>query len=337
MPVKPTAKPQPDHHGNAALRLLFHLPPVVFSAITWLTVGASFFVRNRGGDLADLVGLVVVSVVSFIIWLATLALAALLDHRPADLAVSLAAQVGSVAFSGVTWLTTAVMVAVGLALGLYVRGLRRAAVERVRFSLHRTVQTSLSFTLTLLIAAAALQSLAAFRSLQSPQALVRATIDGAVQLTERVLPLVVRGFRPQATLDEYLQGLKPATQLAGVAQADLERARQFFGLPLEIAGNPTATRNQLAENLGVPLTGRETAGDLVRLLFSRRVEPQLRPFGDLLIIVLVVSLFLLLKLLSPLFWWGILGLAGLIFLLYRHLRVARIVTETGPIERLLAV
>lgn len=308
-------------HAHPGVRLMVILTPLVFSILTWTLIGSLFVTEQHNGSRGDLYTFVGLAIVSFVFWLATYAVAVLIDTHPHDHLFLIAAMTMTVVFSGFSTLTFAVMALVAGSLLLYRRGIIRELHERVRFTPHNIMRASLGWTLTFLFLAVSMQSLYAATPLQAPRMLIGNFLDGIVQASEQVAPRVIPGYERNKTLDRYYTerlGVETAVSAGESVQTEqVSHARQ-----------------QLADYLRLPLTGRETMSEIVRLVIDNRVKPTVLDNVTLFLPLLVIALFLLLKLFSPLFWAAIVGVATGLFHLYRRFGVVRVSHETGPIDRL---
>ncbi len=323
--VEPTGTLQPSHvrvqHAHPAVRFIVVLTPLVFSILTWTLLGSLFVTEQRNGSRGDLYAFIGLAVVAFVFWLATYAVAVLVDTHPHDHLFLIAAMTVTVVFSGFSTLTFAVMALVAGSLFLYRRGIVRELHERLRFSPPKVIRASLGWTLTLLFLAVSLQSLYAATPLQAPRLLVENFLDGMVQVSERVAPRVIPGYERNKTLDRYY-----AERLGTEATAFVDEAVQ--------AEPVSRARQQLADYLRLPLTGRETMSEIVRLVVNDRVKPTVLDNISVFLPVLVLALFLLLKLFSPLLWAAVLGVATGLFHLYQRFGVVRVTRETMHVDRL---
>ncbi len=307
------------------------ITPVVFSALTWILVSSLFFVRIRGGDNSDLFTLIGLAVLTFIFFLSTFAIAMMVDGHEGDHVAVIALATASVAFSGLSLITAMVMLLTALGLVLYRKGMLEEAKSRIHFSLQKTIRASLSVCLTLLLFAVSMQSLSTSRPLQGPQEFFDSTVNGTIRVVERVIPLFLREYQSGKTIDAFLGerlGTETMTDQNGqLAPVDIVAAAKQTSI--------AEARKQLGENLGLTLTGTETMTEVIQQAVRHRVDPSLSRYTNLIAVILMLSLFLLLKIFSPILWLFSVGLTTLLFHVYRHLKIVSVVPSTEKVDRLI--
>ncbi|MBI3115654.1 MAG: hypothetical protein HYZ09_04160 [Candidatus Kerfeldbacteria bacterium] len=300
-------------HAHPAVRGLLLVLPALFSLLTWVIIGSLFVIQQRGGDAGDVFAMVGLAVVTFVFSLGTFAIALMVLRRRSDHWVLVSLMTVSAVFSGFAAMTLPVLGLLFGGLAYYRHAVLQELSERVKFSASKVIRLGLGFSLTLILLAVAVQSLAAAAPFEGPEQLLDQTMNSAVLGVERVAPLVVPGFERNKVLDTYYQ-----EQLdTGDAHMTIEQVR-----------------TNLSDYLRIPLTGRETMSEVIRLAIERRVKPAVIDYASYVFPLLIVSLFLLLKLLSPFLVWGILGVALILFRLFERFGIVRIGRRTVEAERL---
>lgn len=324
------AHEQPPHQGSEAhpaSRILLTVLPVVFSLLSWIVVGSLFALRS--GSSLDLTQLLIVGVVSFVIFLATFAVAVIVDRHPLDHVLLVALTTLSVAASGFSLLTVLVMGVALAGLLLYRKTLQAETLGRIRFSIERTIHAALGFPLSLLLIAVAVQSVAAAQPADVSGTLLKRALNATLAGAERLAPLTLHGYRPEKTIDAYLGEL-----LAGSGAASQPASLPgLVGVNVQTAESVALARQQLGQNLGLTLTGTETLSTVVRSAVERRVEPALTPFSSWLVPLIALSLYLLLRILSPVLWLLTMAVSWAYFRLCLRFGLVQIVQENARVDR----
>lgn len=332
----PSDKPQPHppfvhHHSaavNVAARVVLVCTPLGAGLLLWLPVAALFSARAEGSSFDRLGWLIGLAGVGYAVMLATYALSVILNPHPKDHALLIVGLSGAVVASGASVLAALAALVVALALTLWRQAMLHEAKSRIRFNCGRTTRASLGLTLALIALAIAVQSVTPAKLLNDPAAASQRLLDTVARGAERFVPILIPGAEPRRTLDDYLQEVVSALEHG---QSPLV---PFPGLRIEGAPTPGALRQQLSENLGLRLTGRETLGDIIQQTVRDRLAPAVARAAGAIVPLFVLSLFLALQVVNPVLGWLAVGLATLVFHGAKDLGWVRIVREPVEAERI---
>lgn len=332
----PSDKPQPHqlsaHHrstaASVAARVVLVFIPLGAGLLLWLLVAALFSARAEGSSVDRLGSLIGLAGVGYAVMLATYAVSVILNPHPKDHALLIVGLSGAVVASGASVLALLAALVVALALTLWRQAMLQEAQSRIRFNFGRTTRASLGLTLALIALAIAVQSVTPAKLLNDPEAASQRLLDTVARGAERFVPILIQGVEPRRTLDDYLKEVASA----------LEHGRSplvpFPGLRVEGAPTAGALRQQLSENLGLHLTGRETLGDIIQQTVRDRLAPAVARAAGAIVPLFVLSLFLVLQVVNPVLGWLAVGLASLVFHGAKALGWVRIVREPVDVERI---
>lgn len=157
----------------------------------------------------------------------------------------------------------------------------------------------------------------------------------------KVDPSLSREAKRQA-LEQKLRdlGVDPATVDVNVYLDDTERAQAQFeqSLNAELVSIQDeaiqATRDQLAQNFRVTLTGKERLADAIDMIVTQNVNRLVRPYAGVVPAILALSLFFFLWVFTFLYEYLIRGVGELLYLSLRAGKAVSIVRETVEAERL---
>jgi hypothetical protein len=248
-----------------------------------------------------------------------------------------------------------------IAIGAFARNARFEALNRLRFSIWKTMSFGISTSITLLLLAVAAFSYHGFTRPGADARLKRALIDTAVTALNPVLPKVLPNYRPEATIDELIRSTLPsgrsilesaelnAGQLSRQAieqelqnrgidpgSVDLNRfiaqsrasqdelARQIDSQVQRLSDElVVTTRTELAKALGVELRGDERGQDAIRAALTARYDYALAPLASFLPLILAGSLFLTLVIFTPLYMYLTWLLGAALFWILRAFQVVQ--------------
>lgn len=273
---------------------------------------------------------------------------------------------GTAIFAGLAWQVGVGGVVEAAAMLMLILHVRHEEAGRIRFSVVKLLTYGLTLTITLMLLAVALFAYAGFSRNDSADSLQQSIIDSTLRALNTSLPLAVKNYVPEMTVDELIgQQLPDTTELVqglrrgaftqsereefetklradGIDPSAVDLDRLFSAKPeqrealfreIDIKIDETkraaidAARERIADSFKISISGNERVDAAMRKIVTQYVERFTRPNQRLVPPLLAVSLFLTLALFAGVYTW-LTWLAGItLFAIYRKSKIVTMVEE----------
>ena len=353
-------------------KLLYLVLPSLAGATLWWYIVAQTLRGQVAFNLASLgavIGFIVIGLLSLGLWMGTVGLLAFVQHNWLSLgALSLVASAPLLFWFPLqpwTWLGLGL-----LWLGLW-WGLKRASADaqnRLTVRPQLLLGTALSVSVMAMIVVTSLMYYQQLRGTTKTASELSARLsDQTVSLVERFLPTFYKDYQPDQTVDELINAQFPSVDdimkdlPAAVGADQIKKIEQRLSDknldPAQFNLDPTATTNQLrialatqlekqkadqianvrqelSDQLKVPIRGDETVHQIVQDLISKNFDKYAANYVTIIPWLLAVALFLVLRIFNGLFVLVVTWCGWGIYRLLRLLHIVQITHQTVPAETL---
>lgn len=225
---------------------------------------------------------------------------------------------GSTAFAGIALALAGAFLAY--------RRIRSEARLAVSFSLTKILRQGLPLFFTTLAFVVSVFYFSFIAQQKEGVILPRAVFEFSLPFLQNTLQGIIPGFRAEATLDELL----------------LEGAKTQLGAKVDIAKVPKSElekllaeeRRSFSQGLGIKITGKEKAADLLYELANQKIEDFAGPYKQYLPYLTAFGFFLAVKVLTLPIYFITLGLLWLAVQLLLFLKILKKETVTIQVEKI---